>query len=52
MKNIMVWLLLAALVAFGMYGMVWIGKHLSYSWFYENLVQQTVKEMVREEALK
>lgn len=30
----------------------WAGKHLSYNWFYEDLVIETIKEQVKPEYLK
>lgn len=34
------------------YGVYWIGKTFSYSFFYEDMVQKTVTQMVKPEALK
>lgn len=34
------------------YSLGYIGKHASYYLFYEDLVQQTIVEMVKEDALR
>ena len=45
--------LLSFILACGLiYGMYWAFKTLSYVFFYESMVQQTVEEMVRPEYLK
>ena len=31
-------------IAAAVYGLTLLGKHLSYSWFYEDLVRETVRE--------
>jgi hypothetical protein len=33
------------------YGAFWLKKTLSYSWAYEDMVEQTVREMVKPEYL-
>ena len=50
------------LIAFGLvgiiliggmiYGSYWIAKTVSYSFFYESMVEQTVREMVKPEYLR
>ena len=40
-----------ALCAF-VYGMYWIFKTVSYEIFYESMVQETIKEMVKSKFLK
>ena len=42
------------MIIFGIftYGMYWLYKTVSYSFFYENMVQQTITEMVKPEYLK
>lgn len=35
-----------------MYGMYWIAKTVSYTIFYEDMVQETIQEMVKPEYLK
>ena len=34
------------------YGSYWAAKHLSYSWWYEDMVKQTIRQMVNEGALR
>ena len=41
-----------ALVGGMIYGSYWIAKTVSYSFFYESMVEQTVREMVKPEYLK
>ena len=47
-------LVLVLLLAWGacMYGAYWVCKHVSYALFYRSMVQQTVRDMVKAEALK
>ena len=46
-------MLLALVGLFGFIsGAYWVGKTVSYSLFYEDMVQATVVEMVKPEALK
>jgi len=47
-------LIIAGVVAFCliMYGCYWVVKSVSYTLFYEDMVQETVREMVRANALK
>jgi hypothetical protein len=35
-----------------MYGSYWVVKTLSYSFFYESMVQDTIRELVKPEYLK
>ena len=35
-----------------MYGSYWIAKTLSYSFFYESMVQETIRELIKPEYLK
>lgn len=43
----------AALLAISVvYGCYWIGKSVSYAIFYESMVEQTVREMVKPEYLR
>ena len=35
-----------------LYGMYWLAKTVSYQVFYEDMVQETVQEMVKEEYLR
>jgi hypothetical protein len=43
--------IIAIMVGF-IYGGYWIAKTVSYSFFYEDMVEETIKEMVKPEALK
>ena len=43
-------LTIAAIAPF-CYGAFWLKKTLSYSWAYEDMVEQTVREMVKPEYL-
>lgn len=35
-----------------MYGMYWLAKNLSYSFFYKDMVIETIKETVKQSSLK
>ena len=41
-----------ALVGGTIYGVYWIAKTVSYTLFYESMVQATVRDMVKKESLK
>lgn len=41
-----------ALICGVIYGLYWVAKSASYVLFYESMVQQTVRELVKKEALK
>ena len=43
-----VWVLLLPPVIYG----VWAAKHVSYAWFYRDMVEQTVRDMVKASALR
>lgn len=54
-KNMkMIALIFAVIVLIGgtIYGSYWIAKTVSYSFFYESMVEQTVREMVKPEYLR
>jgi len=34
------------------YGSYWVAKHVSYAWFYRDMVEQTVRDMVKASALR
>jgi len=34
------------------YGSYWVAKHVSYSFFYRDMVVQTIKDNVKSESLK
>ena len=46
-------MVIGAIVLVGglMYGSYWIAKTVSYAIFYENMVEQTIREMVKPEYL-
>lgn len=50
-KTMMV-LVLIAMVCGGVYGCYWVTKTVSYSFFYEDMVERTVVKMVKPEYLK
>ena len=52
MKNALVYLVGILLVIMVIYGGYWVVKKVSYSLFYESMVQETVRDMVKKEALK
>jgi len=45
-------LLVVCVIATIIYGSSWAAKNLSYIWWYEDLVKQTVKELVKTDSLK
>lgn len=51
MKLLQTFLIIAA-VLFFLYGCYWVAKAVSYTIFYEDMVKQTITEMVKQEALK
>jgi hypothetical protein len=40
------------LIPFAIYGAFWVAKHGSYWLFYEDMVQENIRELVKPEALK
>ena len=56
MKNIIkggAIILLTVVITGGfIYGSYWVAKKMSYKWWYEDMVKQTITEMVKPEALK
>lgn len=50
--TICIWAGLIGIVGGGIYGLTKLGKTISYNWWYEDQVRQTVREMVNESALK
>lgn len=52
MKGIMFGLMGLILALSILYGMYWLAKTVSYQVFYEDMVQETVQEMVKEEYLR
>ena len=45
-------ILIFVAVCFLIYGGYWLAKHGSYFFFYEDMVQETIREMVKPEHLK
>jgi uncharacterized membrane protein YccF (DUF307 family) len=52
MKQLLATLATIALIIGIIYGSYWVVKNLSYLFFYEDMVQETIKEMVKPEYLK
>ena len=52
MKNGIIYLLVTAFTLLLIYGTYWIAKTVSYSIFYESMVEDTIIEMVKQESLK
>jgi hypothetical protein len=52
MKDIITSILGLVIFCMFIYGMYWVTKTLSYSIFYEDMVEQTIIEMVNPESLK
>jgi hypothetical protein len=51
MKNLTLSILGIALSLSFIYGCYWVAKTVSYSVFYEDMVQETIREMVESESL-
>ena len=52
MKNIAFYAVTAVFIAVVLIGSYWLAKHGSYWLWYEDMVRETVREMVKAEALK
>jgi nitrogen fixation-related uncharacterized protein len=52
MKKFMLILLTIIIVCVFLYGMFWLAKNGSYFLWYEDMVKDTIREMVKAEALK
>ena len=52
MKNIGLSIVAITLLGSIVYGVYWIGKTVSYSVFYEDMVEQTVKDMVKKSCIE
>lgn len=52
MKQLITIILLVLIVIFFIYGLFKIKKNINYSMAYKTMVEETVKEMVKPEALK
>ena len=50
--NFLAVVLLVVLLSGIAYVSLTMGKQLSYNWFYKSMVEKTVKELVKQEALK
>lgn len=50
--TIILYLLSVVVICLFIYGSYWIAKSVSYSMWYEDMVEKTVREMVKKEALK
>jgi len=52
MREILMWIVGGVLVCVFIYAMYWVAKTGSYFFFYEDMVQDTIREMVKQEYLK
>lgn len=52
MKQIAVWVVGLVLAGLFLWGAFWLAKHGSYALWYEDMVKETIREMVKQEALK
>ena len=52
LANLGLVLLIVASIGGVIYGCYWVAKTVSYTIFYEGMVQSTVRDMVKQEALK
>lgn len=52
MKKIIAWTSFVALSAAFVFGLYWLAKTGSYLFFYESMVQETIREMVKPEFLR
>ena len=52
MKQVIIFVGGAILICGIVYGGYWIAKRISYALFYEDMVIQTIKDIVKKEALK
>ncbi len=52
MKDLILVVIGAVVVCSVIYGMYWIGKTVSYSFFYETMVKESITEMVKPSCLK
>jgi hypothetical protein len=50
-KYIAIGILVVVIIITAIYGVFWVSKKVGYEVFYEDLVQQTVKDMVKPEYL-
>lgn len=52
MRNAIATVIAVFVVCATIYGFFWVAKRVSYAMFYESFVQDTVRQMVKPEALK
>ncbi len=52
MKTVMLYLLGAVAICAFLYGAYWLAKNGSYWLWYEDMVKDTIREMVKQEAMK
>ena len=52
MKEIAMWVVTAALIRAVLIGAYWLAKRGSYWLWYEDMVKETIQEMVKAEALR
>jgi len=52
MKEVMVWIVAIIAVCLTVYGVYWIAKTFSYWLFYGDMVEETVKTLVKQSCLK
>ena len=52
MKNVMFWIMCITIIGAVLYLPMKCTRKLSYEWFYKDMVQETVKEMVKPQTLK
>lgn len=52
MKNVLLVIAMIAVICVVIYGGYYLAKNASYWLFYEDMVKETVQEMVKQEALK
>lgn len=52
MKSVLLWIAGIALIGAFLFGSFWLAKHGSYALWYEDMVKETIREMVKQESLK
>lgn len=52
LRNFIWYSILIFLFLISLYGAYWVAKNVSYALFYEDMVQETIREMVKPEYLK
>jgi hypothetical protein len=51
MKNILIYTFIIIGTCLLLYGTYWVVKHVSYFFFYEDMVKETIRELVKPEYL-